>query len=76
MTKRQALMKLRTDGQFRICPYDDYMRLVKHLGDKAMYHQIEMKGLRSKITALQHTGLYFIPCADEELTNCFYDPEL
>lgn len=74
MTKRQALMKLRLDKQFRICLYDDYMRLISHLKMECQYVQVDLKGAPS-ITALKHNGLLFIPCTDEALTNCYYDTE-
>lgn len=75
MTKRQALMKLRTDGQFRICPYDDYMRLIRHLNMECEYIQVQVEGYQGGITALKHRGLLFIPCLDDTVTNCYYDPE-
>jgi len=74
MTKKEALLKLRLDPQFMICPYNDYMRLVRHLGIAAEYTQVELKGA-PKITALKHEGRFFIPCTDEDLTNCRYDPK-
>ena len=75
MTKRQALMKLRTDWQFRICSYDDYMRLMRHIKCEAEYTQVQVDGYKGGITALKHNGLLFIPCLDNDVTNCWYDPE-
>jgi hypothetical protein len=68
-------MKIRTDRTFRIVLYEDYSRLVKHLKHEAEYVQMRIKGYDEAITALKHNGFFFIPCVDEALTNCYYDPE-
>lgn len=74
MTKRQALLKLRTSKGFRLCMQDDYLRLVRHLQLHAQYVGIHVEGYDKDINALNHNGWYYIPVNDESLSNCNYDP--
>jgi len=71
ITKRQALLELRLMREFRICPQKDYQLLIKHLGANADYTHVQVKNI--KIHGVKHMGFVFLPCDDEDMTNCFYD---
>lgn len=74
MTKRKALLYLRSQPGFRIVSPSDYMRLTKYIGTTGIpieHTEIEVKDM--KISGIRHGSNVYIPCDDLEICNCYYD---